>query len=96
MAVDTDRGLVVPVVKEVPSRGLREIVSTVQDLVEKARLGKLTLDDLSGVTFTVTNLGMFEIDAFTPIVNLTECAILGFGRIVPRPSFTAGNWLRGR
>ncbi|MDQ6601097.1 MAG: 2-oxo acid dehydrogenase subunit E2, partial [Chloroflexota bacterium] len=48
-------------------------------------LGKAARDDLQGGTFTITNLGMYEIDAFTPIINLPECAILGIGRIVARP-----------
>lgn len=90
LAMDTERGLVVPVVKDVLSKGLREIASTVRDLVEKARLGKLTLDEMSGGTFTITNLGMYEIDAFTPIINLPECAILGIGRIVPRAVVVQG------
>jgi len=52
---------------------------------ERARAGSLKLDDVSGGTFTITNLGMFEIDAFTPMVNLPQCAILGLGRIIAKP-----------
>jgi pyruvate dehydrogenase E2 component (dihydrolipoamide acetyltransferase) len=47
-------------------------------------MGRVNVDDLHGGTFTITNLGMYEIDAFTPIINLPECAILGVGRIVPK------------
>jgi len=54
-------------------------------LIAQARAGKASLDDLKGGTFTITNLGMYEIDAFTPIINLPECAILGIGRIIARP-----------
>ena len=46
--------------------------------------GKLTSEEMQGSTFTITNLGMYEIDAFTPIINLPQCAILGVGRIVPK------------
>jgi pyruvate dehydrogenase E2 component (dihydrolipoamide acetyltransferase) len=54
-------------------------------LIGAARDGTSRPEDLEGATFTITNLGMFEIDAFTPIVNLPQCAILGLGRIVARP-----------
>ena len=54
-------------------------------LVERARAGKSLPDDLTGGTFTITNLGMHEVDAFTPIINLPEAAILGIGRIQPKP-----------
>jgi pyruvate dehydrogenase E2 component (dihydrolipoamide acetyltransferase) len=53
-------------------------------LIEGARSGKLKADTLQGSTFSITNLGMYEIDAFTPIINLPECAILGIGRIVAK------------
>jgi pyruvate dehydrogenase E2 component (dihydrolipoamide acetyltransferase) len=81
LAVDTDRGLLVPVVHDMQSKGLRQIARETALLTERARAGRLSADELHGSTFTVTNLGMFEIDAFTPIINLPECAILGMGRI---------------
>ncbi len=84
LAVDTERGLLVPVVRDVQSKGLRQIARETSALMERARAGRLGADDLRGSTFTVTNLGMFEIDAFTPIINLPECAILGMGRITPK------------
>ena len=72
------------------SVGMQVDDRTVRALVERAREGKSLPDDLSGGTFTITNLGMYDIDAFTPIINLPECAILGVGRIqlraVPRGS----------
>jgi len=84
IAVDTDRGLLVPVVRDVHSKSLRQIARESAALIEAARTGRVNADDLHGGTFTITNLGMYEIDAFTPIINLPECAILGVGRIVPK------------
>ena len=81
VAVDTERGLLVPVVRNAQDKGLRQIARETAALAERARAGRLSADELHGSTFTVTNLGMFEIDAFTPIINLPECAILGMGRI---------------
>jgi pyruvate dehydrogenase E2 component (dihydrolipoamide acetyltransferase) len=84
VAVDTDRGLLVPVLRDVQTKSLRQIAREAAALIEKARTGRISPDDLQGGTFTITNLGMYEIDAFTPIINLPECAILGVGRIVPK------------
>jgi len=85
VAVDTDRGLLVPVVRDAPRLSLRQVQAQLQTLADRARAGRSLPDDLAGGTFTVTNLGMYEIDAFTPIINPPECAILGVGRIVARP-----------
>jgi pyruvate dehydrogenase E2 component (dihydrolipoamide acetyltransferase) len=85
LAVDTDRGLLVPVVRDVNCKGLVELGQDTQVLVERAQTGQCTPDELRGGTFTLTNLGMFGIDAFTPIINLPECAILGVGRIKRQP-----------
>ena len=85
VAVDTDRGLVVPVIADVPGKGLREIARHRRSLTERALEGRLVPDDLAGGTFTLTNLGMFGIDAFTPLINLPQCAILGVGRIRLKP-----------
>ncbi len=84
IAVDSERGLLVPVVRDVQAKSLRQLARESAALVEKARTGRISPDDLHGGTFTITNLGMYEIDAFTPIINLPECAILGVGRIVPK------------
>ncbi len=83
-AVDTERGLLVPVVRDVHSKSLRQIAAEAARLVEQTREGTIRADDLSGGTFTITNLGMYDIDAFTPIINLPQCAILGVGRIVAK------------
>jgi len=85
MAVDTERGLLVPVIRDAEQKSLRAFAAEFRALIERAREGKSLPDDLSGGTFTVTNLGMYEIDAFTPIINLPEAAILGAGRIQPKP-----------
>ncbi|MFQ5856633.1 MAG: 2-oxo acid dehydrogenase subunit E2 [Anaerolineae bacterium] len=84
IAVDTDRGLLVPVIRDADRKSLRQLGTEFRELVERARPGKALPDDLSGGTFTITNLGMFDIDFFTPIINLPEAAILGVGRIVPK------------
>jgi len=84
IAVDTEAGLLVPVVRDVPSLGLRQLAARSRDLIERARIRRLTTEEMQGGVFTVTNLGGFGIDAFTPILNSPECAILGVGRIERR------------
>jgi pyruvate dehydrogenase E2 component (dihydrolipoamide acetyltransferase) len=90
LAVDTERGLLVPVIRDADRKGLTEIAREMRELVERARAGKALPDELSGSTFTITNLGVHGIDAFTPIINLPEAAILGVGRIKARPSVVDG------
>jgi pyruvate dehydrogenase E2 component (dihydrolipoamide acetyltransferase) len=84
MAVDTDRGLLVPVVRDVDHKNLHQFGTEFRQLVERARSSRSMPDDLSGGTFTITNLGMYDVDAFTPVINLPEAAILGVGRIAPK------------
>ena len=90
LAVDAERGLLVPVVRDADRKGLVEIAHEVRRLVERARSGTALPDELTGSTFTITNLGVYEIDAFTPIINLPEAAILGVGRIKARPAVVDG------
>jgi len=85
LAVDTERGLFVPVIRDAHLKSIQQIATESARLVDAARAGRAGADDLRGGTFTISNLGMYEIDAFTPIINLPECAILGVGRIVARP-----------
>jgi pyruvate dehydrogenase E2 component (dihydrolipoamide acetyltransferase) len=85
VAVDTDQGLLVPVVKNVSEKNFAQIYDDLHTLIERARAGRCTLEDLEGGTFTITNLGMYGIDAFTPIINFPETAILGIGRIIEKP-----------
>jgi pyruvate dehydrogenase E2 component (dihydrolipoamide acetyltransferase) len=85
IAVDTDAGLLVPVVRDVVNLGMRQLAARSRDLIDRARQRRLAVEDMQGGTFTITNLGPFGIDAFTPIINYPECAILGIGRIERRP-----------
>jgi pyruvate dehydrogenase E2 component (dihydrolipoamide acetyltransferase) len=86
LAVDTAEGLLVPVVRDAHLKSVRQIAAESQSLVEKALSRHLGPDDLQGGTFTITNLGMYNIDAFTPIIALPQAAILGVGRIVAKPA----------
>lgn len=81
IAVALDAGLVVPVIRDVQAKDVAAIAGEGKALVERARGGKLTEQEMSGGTFTVTNLGAYGVDAFTPIINPPELAILGVGRI---------------
>ena len=85
IAVDTDAGLLVPVIRDVQDLGVKQIAARSKTLIEKARSRKLAADELRGGTFTVTNLGSFGIDAFTPIINAPETAVLGVGAIRREP-----------
>ena len=86
IAVDTDDGLIVPVLRDVTSLSLLQVAAQSRELVESARANRLKADDLQGGVFTITNLGAFGIDAFTPIINLPETAILGIGSIRREPA----------
>jgi pyruvate dehydrogenase E2 component (dihydrolipoamide acetyltransferase) len=86
VAVDTAEGLLVPVIRDVQTKSLRQITTESSALFEKAQARQLTPDELQGGTFTLTNLGVYGVDAFTPIINLPQCAILGIGRIVKKPA----------
>jgi pyruvate dehydrogenase E2 component (dihydrolipoamide acetyltransferase) len=85
MAVDTERGLLVPVIRDADQKSLHQFGAEFRTMVEQARNNRLMPDNLTGGTFTITNLGMYDVDAFTPVINLPELAILGVGRIAPKP-----------
>lgn len=91
VAVATDYGLVVPVIKDVNNKTLSVIVKELRELSNKAKNMQLTLDNIEGGTFTLTNLGMFGIDSFTTIINPPQTGILGVGRIFKRPDFDEKN-----
>ncbi|MDK2917893.1 MAG: hypothetical protein PWQ37_626 [Candidatus Petromonas sp.] len=91
VAVAIDNGLVVPVVKYANVKGLKEISSEIKELVFKAKNNELSTDDLTEGTFTITNLGMYGIDSFSPIINQPEVAILGVSTIVETPVLQNGN-----
>ncbi|MHA1230357.1 MAG: 2-oxo acid dehydrogenase subunit E2 [Candidatus Helarchaeota archaeon] len=84
VAVATDRGLIVPVIHKANNKSIKEISNSVRDLANRARANKLNLDDVTGGTFTVSNLGMFGIEIFTPIINPPESAILGIGKVIEK------------
>jgi pyruvate dehydrogenase E2 component (dihydrolipoamide acetyltransferase) len=94
MAVALDEGLIVPVLRTADRKSLREIANETTELAARARAGKLTLEDVSGGTFTITNLGGFGVDVFTPILNLGEVGILGVGRIIEKPAIYRGEIAR--
>ncbi|MHA1749286.1 MAG: 2-oxo acid dehydrogenase subunit E2, partial [Promethearchaeota archaeon] len=87
IATATDRGLIVPVLWNANKYSLFKLSIKINELSKGARKGNISLDNLSGSTFTISNLGMFGIGAFTPIVNPPEIAILGVGEISIRPSY---------
>ena len=87
LAVSLDEGLIVPVVRDADKKSLKQIAAETSDLSEKARANALTVDDVTGGTFTVTSLGMYGVDTFTPIVTPRQAAILGVGRIREVPAF---------
>ncbi len=91
IAVDTNEGLMVPVVRDALHQSVFEIAHQSRDLIEKARARRLTAQDLQGGTFTISNLGSLGIDAFTPIINFPETAVLGLGRIQTRSSIAFDN-----
>jgi pyruvate dehydrogenase E2 component (dihydrolipoamide acetyltransferase) len=85
VAVNLDEGLIVPVVRNAEQKDLGQIATESRALSEKARSGRLQLDEVSDGTFTITNLGTTGIDLFTPIINPPQVAILGVGMIQSRP-----------
>ena len=87
MAVDTEDGLLVPVIRNVAGLTLRDVAVQSKSLVQQAREGKITAAQMQGGVFTITNLGAFGIDSFTPVINYPEAAILGLGAIRKEPVF---------
>jgi 2-oxoglutarate dehydrogenase E2 component (dihydrolipoamide succinyltransferase) len=90
VAVSTDRGLIVPVLRNAEQLGLGEIESTIRDFGERARTGGLTMDELTGGTFTITNGGIFGSLMSTPILNPPQSGILGMHKIQQRPVVVDG------
>ncbi len=90
VAVNTDEGLVVPVVRDADSKSFAEIEGSIAELATKARDGKLALDDLQGGTFTITNGGIYGSLNSTPILNTPQVAILGMHKIQERPMVVDG------
>ncbi len=91
IAVGTDRGLVVPVLRETDEMSFADIEKNIADLGQKARDGKITIDDLQGGTFTITNGGIYGSMLSTPILNPPQSAVLGMHNIVQRPVVIKGD-----
>jgi pyruvate dehydrogenase E2 component (dihydrolipoamide acetyltransferase) len=85
IAMDTDNGLIVPVVKEVQSKGILQLAQELNELAERTKAGKVKPDDLKGSTFSITNAGNIGGILATPIINFPDIAIMGVHRIVKRP-----------
>ncbi|HLF72556.1 MAG TPA: dihydrolipoamide acetyltransferase family protein [Dehalococcoidia bacterium] len=96
VAVDVDEGLIVPVIYDADSASLKQIATALRDLTDRARENMLTPDDVSGGTFTITSLEGSGVDAFTPVINPPQAAILGIGRIRDVPVFDGANVTRGQ
>ncbi|HKW11944.1 MAG TPA: 2-oxo acid dehydrogenase subunit E2, partial [Gemmatimonadaceae bacterium] len=90
IAVASEAGLVVPAIKDADGKGLVEIARDISDVAKKARDGKLTMEDLTGGTFTITNGGVFGSLVSTPILNFPQVGILGLHKIQDRPVAIAG------
>ena len=90
MAVALEQGLIVPVIHDADKRGILDIARESHRLAEAARTGKLHPEDLTGGTFTISNLGMFDVDSFTAVINPPESAILAVGSITPTPVVVDG------
>jgi len=95
VAVALPDGLIVPVLLDPDQRTVQEIAQEARRLARGAREDTLSVDDVTGGTFTITNLGAFGIDGFTPIINAPEVAILGVGRIVEKPVIRDGQFAKG-
>lgn len=95
LAVEAERGLLVPVVRSANDKSLAVLDAELNELAQRALSGRSLPDELTGGSITVTNLGMYGVDAFTPIINPPEIAVLGIGRIAARP-FAVGRKLEVR
>jgi pyruvate dehydrogenase E2 component (dihydrolipoamide acetyltransferase) len=90
IAVDTPRGLIVPVIRDVDRKTLVQLAIELGEVVQRTRAGKVTLEELHGGTFTLTNAGALGGNAFIPIINYPEVAILGIGRVQEKPVVREG------
>ncbi|MDA1003610.1 MAG: 2-oxo acid dehydrogenase subunit E2, partial [Chloroflexi bacterium] len=93
VAVDTERGLVVPVIRDVDQKNIIELSVELNGIAERARTNTLTLDEMRGASFTVTNLGSLGTGHFSPIINSPEVAVLGLGRGERMPVWENGEWV---
>jgi pyruvate dehydrogenase E2 component (dihydrolipoamide acetyltransferase) len=96
LAVAVEDGLIVPVIRDCQAKGLREIASEARALVERVRRGRLAQDDLQGATFSVSNMGMFEIESFAAIIAPPQAAILAVGGIADEAVVRDGRVVPGK
>jgi len=85
VAINIDQGLVAPVISNANKKSVLEVNAMIEELSQKAKENRLTIEELTGGTFTVTNLGAYDVESFAPVINPPQCAILGLGRIAYRP-----------
>ena len=95
IAVSLPEGLIAPVLRQADSKSLAQVAAEVRELARKAREGKAKPEEVTGGTFTITNLGAYDIDAFTPIINPPQVAILGVGRVAEKPTIHRGEITKG-
>ena len=85
VAINTEQGLVAPVIQNASKRSVKEINMKIEEFSQKAKQSQLTIEELTGGTFTVTNLGAYDVESFAPVINPPQCAILGLGRVAYKP-----------
>ena len=95
VAVSLPEGLITPVIRNADQKTLAQIAGEARDLASKTREGRARPEDVTGGTFTISNLGAYEVDAFTPIINPPQVAILGVGRVVEKPVILHGEIAKG-
>ena len=96
IAVTLEEGLITPVLRNADTKSLAELAAESRELAEKTREGRARPEEVTGGTFTVTNLGAYEIDGFTPIINPPQVGILGLGRVVEKPIVSQGEITKGQ
>lgn len=90
LAVSLEDGLIVPAIADAEEKTLEQIAETRKDLINRAQTGQLTTEEVTSGTFTISNLGMSPVEAFTPILNIPQVALLGIGRIKEMPRVVKG------
>jgi pyruvate dehydrogenase E2 component (dihydrolipoamide acetyltransferase) len=96
LAVALEEGLVTPVIRDVGGKSLAQLAAENRDLAARTREGRTRPEEISGGTFTITNLGAYDVDGFTPIINPPQVAILGLGRVAEKPLVRNGQIVVGR
>ena len=96
VAVSLEEGLITAVIRDADAKGLDQVAAESRELARRTREGLATPEDVTGGTFTITNLGVYDVDGFTPIINPPQVAILGLGRVVEKPVVRNGQLAIGR